>query len=172
MLLNQLKAVVLSMAAIRKINPAAKLVQTEDLGKNYSTPYLNFQAIFENERRWLTFDILCGTMDTEHIMWKYFTRLGIPEESLQFFLQNPCPPDILGLNHYLTSERFIDENIENYPSYTHGGNEIQTYADVEAIRVEHDNPHGLKVLLKEAWERFGLPIAITEAQLNCTEKNS
>ena len=37
MLLNQLKGVVLSMQAIRKINPNAKLVQTEDLGKTYST---------------------------------------------------------------------------------------------------------------------------------------
>ncbi len=170
MLLNQLKAVVLSMEAIRKINPTAKLVQTEDLGKTYSTPYLEFQANFENERRWLSFDILCGKMDSQHRMWKYFSRLGIPEKSLQFFLENPCPPDIIGLNYYITSERFIDENIKNYPLYTHGGNEIQTYADVEAIRVEHDNPHGLKVLLTEAWKRFGLPIAITEAQLNCTRE--
>ena len=170
MLLNQVRAVVLSMEAIRKINPAAKLIQTEDLGKTFSTPYLNFQANFENERRWLTFDLLCGKVDPEHKMWKYFSRLGIPEKSLQFFLQNPCPPDIIGLNYYITSERFIDENIENYPSYTHGGNEIQTYADVEAIRVEHNNPYGLKVLLKEAWERFGLPMAITEAQLNSTRE--
>ena len=44
----------------RKINPNAKLVQTEDLGKTYSTKKLKYQADFENERRWLTFDLLCG----------------------------------------------------------------------------------------------------------------
>src|SRR5690242_12931398 len=33
MLINELKGVVLSMQEIRKINPQAKLVQTEDLGK-------------------------------------------------------------------------------------------------------------------------------------------
>ncbi len=169
-LLNQLKAVVLCMQAIRKVNPLAKLVQTEDLGKTYSTPYLTFQANFENERRWLSFDILCGRLNPGHIMWKYFLRLGISEELLHFFLANPCPPEIVGLNHYVTSERFIDENIDNYPTYTHGTNEIQTYADIEAIRVKHDDPHGLKVLLKEAWERYGLTMAVTEAHLNSTRE--
>ena len=40
MLLNQLKGIVLAMQAIREINPQAKLVQTEDLCKTYSTPLL------------------------------------------------------------------------------------------------------------------------------------
>ncbi|MEO6454650.1 MAG: family 1 glycosylhydrolase [Ginsengibacter sp.] len=170
MFLNQMRGVVLSMKAIRKINPKAKLIQTEDLGKTYSTPYLEFQAKFENERRWLTFDLLYGRVNQDHLMWKYFLRLGIPESSLQFFLDTPCPPDIIGFNYYITSERFIDEEIKNYPACTHGGNEIQVYADVEAIRVKHGNPHGLKILLKEAWERFGLPLAISEVQLNCTRE--
>ncbi|MEO6329842.1 MAG: family 1 glycosylhydrolase [Ginsengibacter sp.] len=170
MLLTQMKAIVLSMRAIKTINPNAKLVQTEDLGKTYSTPYLQFQANFENERRWLTFDLLCGKVNPEHQMWKYFSRLGINEKSLQFFLDNPCVPDIMGFNYYITSERYLDEDIKKYPTCTHGGNEIQAYADVEAIRVNHNNPFGLKVLIKEAWERFGLPIAITEAQLNSTRE--
>ena len=37
-LLNQCRAVVLAMRAIRAVNPAARLVQTEDLGRTYSTP--------------------------------------------------------------------------------------------------------------------------------------
>src|SRR5690606_25531994 len=48
MLLNQLKASVLAMGEIRKINPGAKFLQTEDLGKTYSTPLLQYQANFEN----------------------------------------------------------------------------------------------------------------------------
>jgi dTDP-4-dehydrorhamnose reductase len=167
MLLNQMKAVVLSMQAIRKINPSAKLVQTEDLGKTYSTPALQYQANFENIRRWITYDLLCGNVKPGHAMWKHFVRLGIPERSLNFFIENKCPPDIMGFNYYITSERYLDENIKNYPSHTHGGNELQVYADVEAVRVRHDHPSGLAVLLREAWERFKLPIALTEVQLNC-----
>jgi dTDP-4-dehydrorhamnose reductase len=167
MLLNELKGTVLAMQEIRKINPNAKLVQTEDLGKIYSTKKLKYQADFENERRWLTFDLLCGRFDEKHYLWKHFKNLGIPENDINFFKENPCPPDIFGFNHYLTSERYLDEKIHLYPAHTHGGNGQHHYADVEAVRVNIEDETGLDVLLKEAWERFHRPIAITEVHLHC-----
>ena len=91
-LLNQLKGVVLSMQAIRKINPKAKLIQTEDLSKTHSTSLLSYQADFENERRWLTYDLLCGNVDQQHFFWNYFISMGIDKEDLEFFLENACPP--------------------------------------------------------------------------------
>ncbi|MEP6948693.1 MAG: family 1 glycosylhydrolase [Ginsengibacter sp.] len=166
MLLNQVKGIILAMKEIRKVNPRAKLVQTEDLSKTYSTPALWYQAAFENERRWLTYDLLCGKLQPGHTMWNYFLRLGIPEKTLNFFVANATLPDIMGFNYYVTSERFLDDDLENYPAHTYGGNEIQKYADVEAIRVNHGNPSGLKVLLEEGWKRYELPMAITEAHLN------
>ena len=54
------------MQAIRRVNPAAQLVQTEDMGKTFSTPRLQYQADFENERRWLSFDLLCGRVGPDH----------------------------------------------------------------------------------------------------------
>lgn len=170
MLLNQVKGVVLSMQAIRTINPNAKLVQTEDLGKTYSTAFLKYQAVFENHRRWLTYDLLCGKVVPGHPLWQHFIDCGIHEDELFFFHDNICPPDIMGFNHYITSERFLDENYQRYPAHTHGGNHMHRYADVEAIRVSHDEPSGLEVLLKEAWERYGLPMAITEVHLHCTRE--
>ncbi|HEX8269822.1 MAG TPA: family 1 glycosylhydrolase [Flavobacterium sp.] len=170
MLLIQLKAVVLSMKEIRKVNPDAKLVQTEDLGKTYSTPLLQYQAEKENQRRFYTQDILCGQFTKEHLSWSYFMTLGIPEEDLNFFIENPCPPDILGVNYYPTSERYLDENMEKYPESRHGGNAYHEYADVEAVRVRFDEPHGFSVLMKELWERFHIPIAVTEAHMHCSRE--
>ncbi len=170
-LLNELKAIVLSMENIHKINPEAKLIQTEDLGKTYSTPILKYQADFENERRWLTYDILFGKVNKEHPLWNHFIRLGIFQKSLEFFLEHPCPPAVLGFNHYITSERYIDDGINNYPIHIHGGNGIHKYADVEAIRVDHGQPAGLKLLLTEAWERFRWPMALTEVHLHCTRED-
>lgn len=167
MLLHQLKGVVLAMQEIRKINPQAKLVQTEDLGKTYSTPLLRYQARFENERRWLAYDLLTGRVDPQHKLWKYFKRFEIPDEDLLFFKENSCPPDIFGFNHYVTSERFLDEKKHLYPTHTHGGNRKHSYADVEAVRVEMEEEIGIKVLLKEAWERYKAPIAVTEVHLHC-----
>jgi dTDP-4-dehydrorhamnose reductase len=78
------------------------------------------------------------------------------------------PADIIGFNYYVTSERYLDENIENYHCSTHGGNHKHKYADVEAVRVKELS--GLNVLLKEAWERYEIPIAITENHLSCTRE--
>ncbi len=166
MVMNQAKGIVLAMQAIRKVNPNAKLVQTEDLGKTYSTKKLRYQAKFENRRRWLVFDLLCGRVTKNHPLWKYFIKYT-DEQSLNFFLENPCVPDIIGVNHYVTSERFLDEDHKEYPRCAIGGNRRNRYADVEAVRANHGQPAGLKVLIKELWNNYKIPIAITEVQLHC-----
>ncbi len=166
-LLAECRATVLAMRAIRRVNPRAQLVQTEDLGKTFSTPALRYQAEFENERRWLSFDLLCGRVNRGHPLWKYLTKFGI-EAELEWFAENACAPDVLGINHYLTSERFLDERLERYPSCTHGGNGRHRYADVEAVRVCAEGTAGPRSLLRETWERYRLPIAVTEVHLGCT----
>lgn len=169
-LLNQCRAIVLAMRAIREINPDAQLIQTEDLGKTFSTRKLAYQAEFENERRWLTFDLLTGRLQRGSLVWRYLRASGIEEAELDWFTDNPCPPDIIGVNHYLTSERFLDERLNRYPEHTHGGNGRDVYADVEAVRVCAEGTAGPRALLKEAWERYGLPLAVTEAHLGCTRE--
>ncbi|MEH2248462.1 family 1 glycosylhydrolase [Nostoc sp.] len=169
-LLGQCRGVALAMQVIREVNPNAQLLQTEDLGKIYSTPKLAYQTEFENERRWLSFDLLCGRITQTHPMWGYLRHCGVSEAELEEFLQNPCPPDIIGINHYLTSERFLDEHTENYPAWTHGGNGQHKYADVEAVRVCAEGLAGPRTLLLEAWERYHLPLAVTEAHISCTRE--
>ncbi|HEV2860478.1 MAG TPA: family 1 glycosylhydrolase [Pyrinomonadaceae bacterium] len=169
-LLNQLRGVALSMRAVREVNPAARLIQTEDLGKTFSTARLRYQADFENERRWLTFDLLAGRVTPGHAMWDYLLRAGVSERELAWFVENPCPPDIIGVNHYVTSERFLDDRLERYPGHTHGGNGRHRYADVEAVRVCAEGAAGPRALLREAWARYGLPLAVTEAHIGCTRE--
>jgi dTDP-4-dehydrorhamnose reductase len=167
-LLNELKATVLAMQAIRAVNPHAKLVQTEDLTYIHSTTKLAYQARHENKRRWLTSDLLCGMVDRKHYFWKYFTKRGVKEDDLIFFLENKCPPDILGYNYYVTSERWLDENKSLYSPATYGGNKRHSYADTEAVR--QGKSKGLKLLLEEAWERYKLPLAVTECHISCTRE--
>lgn len=96
--------------------------------------------------------------------------MGIDEAELNWFLENPCPPDVLGINHYVTSERFLDERTEHYPACSHGGNGVHNYADVEAVRVCAEGTAGPRALMKETWERYGLPLAVTEVHLGCTRE--
>lgn len=164
-LINQCKAIILSMQVIRRKIPGAKLVQTEDLCKIHSTPLLAYQAAFENERRWLSFDLLCGKLTREHPMWDELLSYNVAEETLTWFTQNACLPAILGINHYVTSNRFLDEDVNLYPPHCHGGNAWHKYADVEAIRVQGVKPFSLYALLKEVWSRYKLPLAVTEVHL-------
>lgn len=164
-LVTQCRAVARAMEAIREVNPDARLVQTEDLAKTHATPALAHQAAFENERRWLTTDLLCGRVDPSHPLWNHLRGTGLAEAELTPLLERPCPPDVMGFNHYVTSERFLDERLDRYPVRTHGGNGRELYADVAAVRVLADGPDGPERLLREAWHRYGRPLAITEAHL-------
>jgi len=169
-LVIQCKAVAKAMQAIREHVPDARLVQTEDFSRSNSTPLLAYQASLENERRWLTWDLLCGRVGPAHPMWKLLRGFGIAGTELEWFTQHPCPPDIIGVNHYLTSNRYLDEDQEKYPRHYHGGNQVHRYADVEAVSVPLQNPATLYSLLKEVWNRYRIPIAITEAHLGSTRE--
>lgn len=169
-LIHQCRATVLAMQAIRQINPQAQLVQTEDLGKIFSTPLLAYQAQFENDRRWLSLDLLYGRVNRSHPLWNYLLTAGIEVDELLWFQDNACPPDIIGINRYVCGDRFIDEQLDRYPPHTRGGNGKHQYADVEAVWVCAEGIYDHATLLKEVWERYQQPIAITEAHLGCTRE--
>jgi dTDP-4-dehydrorhamnose reductase len=169
-LLVQCRAIAAAMAAIREVIPEAELVQTEDVGKVFSTPALAYQADFENERRWLSYDLLSGRVDRDHPLWDYLRWAGACEAELRSFLESPCPPDLIGVNHYLSGERFLDERLERYPAAAHGGNGRDRYADVLAARVCVAGPVGPEGILREVWERYRRPLAVTEAHNGCTRE--
>jgi dTDP-4-dehydrorhamnose reductase len=171
-LLIQCKGVVLAMRAIRQVTPNARLVQTEDLGRVFSTPALSYQADFENERRWLGFDLLCGRVGRNHPWYDTFMANGAHERDLALFLEGDCRPDIVGINHYVTSDRYLDERSHHYPQHSWGGNAREGYADVEAVRVDiHPGNLGMEARLSEAWKRYHLPVAATEVHLGCTREH-
>jgi dTDP-4-dehydrorhamnose reductase len=166
---QQCRGVALAMRAIRRVTPNARLVQTEDLGKTFSTPLLQYQADHENDRRWLSLDLLCGRISPGHPFHQWFIDAGIDARMLQEFVEAPCPPDIVGINHYLTSERYLDHRPEHYPDHHAAGNGRHVYADVEAVRIESlDGQTGPLARLREAWERYRLPLAVTEAHHGCS----
>jgi dTDP-4-dehydrorhamnose reductase len=167
-LLNECRAVVLAMEAVRRVNPAARLMQTDDLGTIYSTPALAYQADFENERRWLAWDLLCGKVDVGHPMYRYLRGTGISARELGWFQDHACPPAIIGIDHYVTSDRFLDEDIERYPRCHHGGNGRQRYADVTAVRVRETPGTSLRQIVEAAARRYGLPVVLAEVHIGCT----
>jgi dTDP-4-dehydrorhamnose reductase len=168
-LVNQVDGVAHAMRAIREVTPGARLIQTDDLGRTYATAPLFHQAAFDNTRRWAGWDLLFGRVMPGHPLWDRLAGFGLAQR-LEALAAAPCPPDIVGVNHYLTSDRFLDHRLQRYPQHTHGANFEQRYADVEAIRVLEPAPGGLAGALREAWERYRTPLAITEVHLGCTRE--
>lgn len=167
-LLNQIDAVRLAMAAIRHVNPAARLIQTEDIGQTDATPERQEQANFDNLRRWASWDLLTGRFDDRHPFWDRLADMGFADR-LAAHAAQPCPPDIIGLNHYLTSDRFLDHRVDRYPAETHGSCSFGPLADVETVRVSGTSA-GLVGALTESWARYALPIAVTEVHNGCTRE--
>ncbi|MDB4911594.1 MAG: dTDP-4-dehydrorhamnose reductase [Gemmatimonadetes bacterium] len=167
----QLSATARAMREIRRVNSAAQLIQTEDLGKVESTPALASQRDFENERRWLTWDVLGGRVTRTHACWEYLCEGGSDvERELLALADAPCAPNVIGINHYVTSERYLDERVERYSLSEIGGNGREVYADIAQVEVPSVQRVGISGLLHETWERYHLPIAVTECHIGCTRE--
>jgi len=167
-LVNECRGTVEAMRAIRARIPGAQLVQTEDLGKTFSTAPLRYQAAHENDRRWLSLDLLCGRVTKGHPFHDILFGAGIGRDEIEPFESGEGRPDLLGINHYLTSERFLDHRLDLYPGHEAGGNRHDIYIDAEAVRVKRlEADTGIGPRLREAWERYGIPMAITEVHHGC-----
>src|SRR5205085_12125335 len=103
-------------------------------------------------------DLLCGRVGPRHPLWDYLTRHGLSERDLEPLDTRPTPPDLVGLNYYVCGERVLRRGP--------GG----MLEDVEAVRWW---PAGLAGwdLAREAWQRYRLPIAITEVQLAADDQD-
>lgn len=173
-LLNEIDATRLAMRAIRRVNPAARLIQTDDLGYCHATPPLQYEADFQNERRWMGWDLLCGRVTPGHALWDRLSAYGLADR-LRAIADDPCPPAVVGINHYLSSERLLDHRI-----HLHGGRSLAdrsvgdsagtALVDVDAVRNAPERVIGLSGLIEQAWDRYRLPIAVTECHNGSTRE--
>ncbi len=164
---SQVRATVSAMQAIRGVNPAAELMTTEDGGRTFSTPEMEGVCAHREQRKWLGSDLLCGLVGREHPLFGWLLENGLSEAEVLWFGENACPPSVLGLNYYVTSDRFLDHRLDRYEPYFAGGDGDEPLVDIEAVRVREEGIAGAESILTEAWERYRIPVAITEAHLGC-----
>ncbi|MGI4756079.1 MAG: family 1 glycosylhydrolase [Janthinobacterium lividum] len=162
-LLNQVKATVLSMEAIRRVRPEAQLIQTDDCGSVTGTTALRSIAELLNIRQWLTFDLLFGRVNHQHPMFEYMRSHGISAEDILWFQDHPCPPQVVGVNYYTTSDRHLDDRRHLYPEFL--GSSEGPFVDVEAVRVSGLAAVDFARPVQEAWQRYQCPVALTEVHL-------
>jgi len=135
-LLSQVEAVQLAMREIRAVNPSARLIQTEAIGR---APTLAQHADFDSAR-WITWDLLTGRVDPEHPLWGRLEGFGFGDQ-LRSLADAPCPPDVIGVNYSARRDRFLDDLAPSASSV-------------------------LEEALDKAWSRYRLPLALTESHVD------
>src|SRR5829696_6241423 len=108
LLLAQCEGIVAATRAIRAVQADATIIVNEDIGRTYGTRRLTDQVRHYNERRWLTFDLLLGRVGPEHPMWSSLALSRSHVARLARLMAEPAPPDVLGVDHYVTSDRYLD----------------------------------------------------------------
>jgi dTDP-4-dehydrorhamnose reductase len=151
--------------ALRRHDPSLRILVNEDAGRTHGTPELVDVVTFYNDRRWLTFDLLTGRVDRNHPMWE--SLAGVPglADRLRVLADDPELPDVLGLDHYVTSDRFLDHRLDRYPTVVSRTDIDHGFVDVELARVGGFEVDGFWRSLKETWDRYRLPLALTEVHL-------
>ena len=167
----QCRAIAKTMSAIRTVIPDARLLQTEDFGKIFATKELAYQADYENGRRWLSLDLLGGRVGPCHPFYERLLRAGVDHTHLAELETAPCNPDLIGVDYYLTSDRFLDHRVQRHPREPVGGNGIEPYVDIAAFRAGLPASElGFASRLREVWRRYALPVVLSEVHNGCTRE--
>jgi dTDP-4-dehydrorhamnose reductase len=165
LLLAQAQAHVEAARAIRSVNPGSRILVNEDVGRTVGGPGCEAAARRDNERRWWTFDLLTGRVERGHPLWTATAASPRARRILEGLRREPEVPDVLGLDYYVTSDRYLDSRLAAFPPQSRGGDERTRYADVELVRVAGHDIAGFDGCIREAWARYGLPLALTEVHL-------
>lgn len=142
-LLPLVRGMTRTTAAVLAADPDAVFVQVEALGWHWAA---NEALRLEVERRmahtYLPMDLFTGRVNESHRLWGYLRRNGATEAELRELRERPGQVDILGVNLYPWS-----------------GGEV-----VGARRRSQGklSGHHLADVLRDAWQRYQLPMMVTE----------
>jgi beta-glucosidase/6-phospho-beta-glucosidase/beta-galactosidase/glycosyltransferase involved in cell wall biosynthesis len=137
-----------SIRAIRRAHPEATVLLC-DTAETYQTKFeqLHSEVALRNNRRFVLMDLVTGRIDHHHPLFDWLTAYGFSELDLDWLRQNPQTPDALGLDYYPHGDWQLDMD---------NGRLRQRRADV---------PAGLKGVARDYYDRYGLPMIVTETSI-------
>ena len=97
---------------------------------------------------------------------EYLLDNGASEQELAGFIEQPWP-DIVGINCYVTSERFLDDRLSLYPPEWRYDNGCDQYRRGKCAGAGPTD-RWIRGATVRASERYQLPVAITEVHMGCT----
>ncbi len=153
-LVNEVLGYLLAAERISRVVPGARFMLTEDIQSfTVADAGVAEYAAHKRERVYLSTDLACGNVDARHLLWPYLVgRCEVPVETLKRIRRLARPPDLLGWNYYPNSERYLWTN------------EDGTFGNIALVDVDRRRL-GLSRLLRAAWQRFALPMALSEVHV-------
>jgi beta-glucosidase/6-phospho-beta-glucosidase/beta-galactosidase/glycosyltransferase involved in cell wall biosynthesis len=143
------QAVKRSTAMIRKIHPEATIILCDAI-ESFQTRFVELEneVNLRNLRRFVVLDLLGGRVNHHHPLFDWLTSFGFSELDLDYLRTDPQLPDVIGLDYYPHS----DWQLEMY-----NGQMRQRRADA---------PQGIYGVSKEVYDRYGLPLMVTETSID------
>ncbi len=155
-MLQLVKGIIRTVAAIKELSPDARMVHVEAVGLSRATQ-VELQALAEEHqhRSFLSYDLLTGRVGPEHPLYSWLLRNGASADDLDDLRGRHIPLDILGLNFY--------------PQWS----TTQLYLDRRgrlAYRAVGKDGAGFRSLVEDYFRRYRLPIMITETSARGSHK--
>jgi beta-glucosidase/6-phospho-beta-glucosidase/beta-galactosidase len=145
------KGMVLTTRAIKAEQPDAVTVQVEALWHTFTRDEsLQARAALSNARQFLCFDLATGSLDEDHELTEYVREHGATEAELGWFRRNCVTFDIFGANYYPWSYAELKLGPNGKPHTV----------------VRRSTGHKIEIILRNAWERYHMPVMITETSSN------
>ena len=145
------RGIVLTTQAIKNEQPDAVTVQVEALWHTFTRDEsLRDRAARANARQFLCFDLTTGRVDHHHALADYLQEHGAAESELDWFRKNQVSFDIFGANYYPWAHAELRMRANGKPGTV----------------VRRTSGHKIELVLREAWERYHMPIMITETSSN------
>jgi beta-glucosidase/6-phospho-beta-glucosidase/beta-galactosidase len=138
-----------SIRAIRKMMPEATVLLC-DAAENFKTrtPQLQEEVNRRNLRRYVVMDLLTGRVDRHHPLFSWLTSYGMSELDIEWLRANPQSPDVLGLDYYPHSDWQVE------------------FECGAARQRRADNPVGLYGMSQSYYNRYGIPLMLTETSVD------
>ena len=153
-----------AMRAIREVVPGARLVQTEDIGTTFATPRVAYQARFENERRFLSLDLLAGRVTRAHPLWHWLVVCGELDEGVLDDLRRQSLHPGHRRGQLLPHERPVPRRATRALS-----GRLARRQRARCVRGRRGGPRAFardprtRAILELVGRRYGRPVALTEA---------
>ena len=137
-----------AIRAIRGAMPEATVLLCDSV-ENFKTraPQLELEVKRRNLRRFVVLDLLLGRVDRNHPLFSWLSGYGMSDPDLEWFRSNPQTPDVFGLDYYPHCDWQLD--IED--------------GSIRQRRAE--NPVGLYGVATAYYERYGIPLMVTETSV-------